>query len=389
MRVLVAFDKFKDSMTANQACESASKGIRAALGNSIKIEQTPLTDGGEGFCPILTKAVGGALKQYTVSGPLGEKRNAPIGWAPAKNLPEAIQSKLQITGGQIAIIEMASAAGLEQVPPAQRHPNNCTTYGVGELIGEAHKEGATAILLGIGGSATSDLGIGALCALGLKLFDSSNSEVEKSTPTNWPDIARLNTTRISQLPPIFIACDVDNPLTGPNGAATIYGPQKGLMQAEIDAFDRGTSHIGKQLCDAFKQPHDLCDTPGSGAAGGLGFGLKVAFNATFLPGFDLVTSWLDLKNKIKSADFVLSGEGKIDCSSLAGKGPVALTNLANKEGTNSALLAGKITPEAESKIKERFQNCRTQSITPPRMPLPQALAQGQQNLEKAVERLLL
>ena len=165
MKILAAFDKFKDSMTAANACEAAARGVQDALGAQASVCLAPLTDGGEGFCGILTQAANGYIETHTVCGPLGADLSAPLGWCDAARLPQAVQHTLQRQQGKIAIIEMAAAAGLEQVPAERRHPAHCTTYGIGELIRIAVAENADAILLGIGGSATSDLGLGALVLL--------------------------------------------------------------------------------------------------------------------------------------------------------------------------------------------------------------------------------
>ncbi|MBC8368404.1 MAG: glycerate kinase, partial [Planctomycetes bacterium] len=314
MKILAAFDKFKDSMTAATACEAAARGARAVYGTQVTVVQTPLTDGGEGFCNILTNAAKGHIETHVVCGPLGADLEAPLGWCEIETLPAAVQRSLNLNQGKIAIIEMAAAAGLEQVPAERRHPKNCTTYGVGELIRIAVAESADAILLGIGGSATSDLGLGALQALGLQFINSEGHLVEQALPRDWPHIQTIQGKLDVPTPPIFIACDVDNPLLGPRGAAAIYGPQKGLTANELDAFETQAAHMAEQLCQHFAQPSTCQEIPGSGAAGGIGFGLNLACGAHYLAGFDLVTDWLELNSKIAAADLILSGEGCIDRS---------------------------------------------------------------------------
>ena len=380
MKILAAFDKFKDSMTAQAACEAASAGVHLALGQNASITQAPLTDGGEGFCTILTHAANGYVESHEVCGPLGADLKAPLGWVNGSALPAAVRALFDPRHGKIAIIEMAAAAGLEQVAPERRHPKYCTTYGVGELIRIAVAEGADAILLGIGGSATSDLGLGALEALGLRLVDSNNKRIERIIPSRWPEVAQLSGDIAVPLPPIYIACDVDNPLLGPRGAAAVYGPQKGLPADEVEAFDDAAADLAAKLCQHFNQPQNLHELPGSGAAGGIGFGLKVACNAKFIAGFELVTAWLDLDAKIAAADLILTGEGKIDCSSLSGKGPVALVTAAHKADKRSILLTGAVEAAAAAHLHEHFPKCALYEITPPNCPLAQALVDGPENL---------
>ena len=384
MNILVAFDKFKDSMTAAEACAAASDGVRQTLGESVKIAEAPLTDGGEGFCPILTKAANGHIEHHTVCGPLGDDVEAPLGWVELERLSDSLRHKFGTAKGKLAIIEMASAAGLEQVPNEQRHPKHCTTHGVGELIRIATAKGAGAILLGIGGSATSDLGLGVLQALGIQFPDTDDTII----PEKWSQVQTVTGFFDFKLPPIYIACDVDNPLLGERGAAAVYGPQKGLQAYEIEAFDAEADRLADLLCQHFGQSVQLKDAPGAGAAGGIGFGLKVACGAEFLAGFELVEAWLDLNSKVATADLILTGEGKFDTSSLAGKGPFALVTAASKSNTRTIVLAGKAEDDAASSVRERFPNCEVCSITPEGVDLSTALKEGAQNLTKRTAGML-
>lgn len=383
MNVLVAFDKFKDSMTAATACAAAESAVRSVYGDAVMVTHAPLTDGGEGFCPILTEIADGHIEHHTVCGPLGEDVEAPIGWVKLDTLPESILKRFGAVRGKLAIIEMASAAGLEQVPAGQRHPKHCTTRGVGELIRIAVANNAGAILLGIGGSATSDLGLGALEALGIQF-----PETNRITPEKWAEVTSVTGFIDLKLPPIFIACDVDNPLLGGSGAAAVYGPQKGLQPDEIESFDAQTERLADLLCLHFGQSMDLKQAPASGAAGGIGFGLKVACGAEFVAGFELVQNWLDLEMKVAIADLILTGEGKFDTSSLAGKGPYSLIESADKAGTPVIVLAGKAEHAAAETVTTRFPANRVYSITPSGWPLQDALAQGAVNLEKTAVQAL-
>ena len=384
MHILAAFDKFKDSMSAQTACEVALSGVAKALSEPIELSHAPLTDGGEGFCSILTRVAAGKMETHTVSGPVGEKVEAPIGWIHLEDLSSAAQAILAKSSGRLAIIEMASVAGLEQVPKAERNPNNCSSYGVGELIKIASYEGASAILLGIGGSATSDLGIGALEALGLRFGKRS-----WSTPAKWSEIEFITGKIELEYPPILIACDVDNPLLGEQGAAYVYGPQKGLADHELAAFDLQAARLASMICKYFKQSQALKNSPGSGAAGGIGFGLKAALNAKFVTGFELVYTWLELGEKVAKADLVLTGEGKFDSSSLSGKGPFALASAAHAANKPCILLAGIVDSGAALKLGDQFPLCRSFSITPENCPLPKALAQAPENLQRATIHALL
>ena len=383
MKILAAFDKYKDAMPAGRACDAALSGALEALGEPLTLSHAPLTDGGEGFCSILTEAASGYMEHHKVSGPLGEEVDSPLGWVNLERIPESARKLLGSKNGKLAIIEMASVAGLEQVPNGQRHPKHCTTRGVGELIRIAVAEEADAILLGIGGSATSDLGLGALEALGLQFCPSG-----QVTPAQWPAIEQITGKIELTIPPIYIACDVDNPLIGTRGAAAVYGPQKGLKPEEIEAFEGATERVAKQLCEFFNQPECTLRASGSGAAGGIGFGLNVAFDSNYVAGFELVTAWLDLSSKIKEADLVLTGEGKFDNSSLAGKGPYALLAAAYSSDTSAILLAGLAEEEAAQTVRDRFPGTAVYSITPEGTPLAQALKLAPDFLKQKVSEVL-
>lgn len=383
MKILAAFDKFKDAMPAGSACDAALSGALEALGEPLTLSHAPLTDGGEGFCPILTQAASGYMEHHKVSGPLGEEVDSPLGWVNLERIPESARKMLGLKNGKLAIIEMASVAGLEQVPNAQRHPKHCTTRGVGELIRIAVAEGADAILLGIGGSATSDLGLGALEALGLEFCP--NGQV---TPEQWSAVDQIKGSIEFTIPPIYIACDVDNPLLGTKGAAAVYGPQKGLEPNEIEAFDDASARVAKLLCKFFNQSESTLRAAGSGAAGGIGFGLNVALGAKYVFGFELVTAWLDLNSKIREADLVLTGEGKFDSSSLAGKGPYALLAAAYSNDTSAILLAGLAEEGAAQTVRERFPGTAIYSITPEGTPLAQALKSAPDFLKQKVTEVL-
>ncbi|MGB1128016.1 MAG: glycerate kinase [Opitutales bacterium] len=383
MNILVAFDKFKDSMTAVRACDAAANGAQLALDGQVIFTRAPLTDGGEGFCRILTETAGGHLEYHPVTGPLGEEIDAPLGWIESSKIPVRAKHMLGLEQGNVAVIEMAAVAGLEMVPPAQRHPAHCTTRGVGELIRVATAQEASAILLGIGGSATSDLGLGALEALGIQF-----SNTGSATPGQWSQAGAITGALDLEVPPVYIACDVDNPLTGPRGAAAAYGPQKGLADEEIEAFDAEAAKMAKRLCAHCGQDDSLAELPGSGAAGGIGFGLKVACGADYVPGFELVAAWLDIASKVADSDLILTGEGKFDQSSLAGKGPYSLLAAAHAADKPAILLAGCVDEDAAKTAGARFPGAGFYGITPPGMPLEEALEHGAENLEQSVNQIL-
>lgn len=340
MHILVAFDKFKDSMTAAEACLTAQEALSRAHPNWT-VTTAPLTDGGEGFCEILTKALYGTFEDVPVFGPQLVPQTGRVGFVDVSNVPDPVRSMLKLPGwGQIAIIEMAEASGLQAVSVSERTPWKTSSYGTGQLIAHAADSGAAAIILGVGGSATIDLGLGALEAIGLELVDEAGATLCKATPQDWPRVTRIRGEVWPHIPPIYIACDVRNPLLGPNGAVRIFGKQKGLIPDQMPDYERLLGGFAKKLCDATNSERTLMAEPGTGAAGGISFGLRAACDATIVPGYGLVEAWLDLKKKIAEADLVVTGEGKFDESSMHGKGPGSILLEAARQHKPSKIMAG-------------------------------------------------
>jgi glycerate kinase len=383
VRVLIAFDNFKGSLGAPQACDLAAGTLRG-LHRDWQLDLCPLTDGGEGFVDILTKAVGSHRMSFKVAGPRGGFVDASLGMVAPPKISASVRHLLQLrdpvlkSRKPLAVIEMAAASGLHLLPREQHDPWQTTTYGTGQLIRASVELGAAAILLGVGGSATNDLGLGALAALGLEFRGFEGGIIRSPTPAQWERIARLDGGVFPSIPLIFIACDVTNPLLGPRGAATIYGPQKGLRSRDLPRMEAAMERMARLLCDYRDQPYTLMDTPGTGAAGGLPFGLLAGADARLMPGFDLVAAWLDLKARIASADIVVTGEGCFDESSLSGKGPGAVAAHAGALGKTVHVFAGSCTAAVSSK------GWHLHAITPPGHPLERASREAPELLARTL-----
>ncbi|MEO6246101.1 MAG: glycerate kinase [Opitutaceae bacterium] len=387
MRVLLAFDKFKESLTAPAACEIAARALRETQPDWT-LDLCPLADGGEGFCEILPHSAGGTVETHTVTGPRGQLVGATIGFVELEKIPAAARALLgienresKIENPHVAIIEMASASGLALLGQHERDPWQTTTTGTGELVRVAAARGVAAILLGVGGSATHDLGLGTLAVLGLRFEDAGGAAIHPPTPAQWPQIVRLAGTT-PPLPPVRIACDVNNPLTGPRGAAATYGPQKGLRPADLARLDAESARLGTLLCAHAGKPTSLMATPGAGAAGGISFGLMVAAHAQLVSGTDLVSAWLDLESKLAAADLVITGEGRFDDSSLQGKGPGAVAARALALGKKVHVFAGQAT------VAQPPANLSLHSITPAGVPLERALRESDGFLRAAVRSVM-
>ncbi len=351
-RVLIAFDKFKHSLGATDACDAVARALRAERPD-WEIETAPLSDGGEGFASILTRAAGGEWRKATVAGPRGQTARAGYGLVPLPNLSAAAREKIALpitTGGRLAVVEMAAASGLDLLSPAERDPWKTSSVGTGQLLRLAVEQGdVAAVLLGVGGSATQDLGLGALHALGLRAARDPNGSSRPDPddpgsllPEAWPGVAGLAGSLPQDFPPVRIACDVDNPLLGPRGTVAVYAPQKGLRPEDRDALEEATARAAGWLLNKFDGTPDDLHFPGGGAAGGIAFGLKTALGARLVPGFSLLEAWLGLREKLERADLVITGEGSFDSSSLEGKGPGSLLRAALNGGKTVWVLAGKL-----------------------------------------------
>jgi glycerate kinase len=384
MRVLIAFDKFKDSMSARTACDMAAGAI-AATAKGFQVDPCPLSDGGEGFAGILTRAAGGSENTVEATGPRGDPVLASFGIVSVGKIPARARALLQGAAdetGVIAVVEMATASGLALLAPERRDPMLASSVGTGQVILAAASSGVQAVLLGVGGSATHDLGLGALGALGLSFLESGGGTLEALVPADWPLVQGIAGRVAAGFPPILIACDVDNPLLGPMGALATYGPQKGLKEYDAAMLESESTRLAAMVCREFAQHSELASLPGAGAAGGIAFGLMAAAGARLLPGFELVSSWLDLDRRVAEADIVITGEGRFDDSSLSGKGPGALAHRALELGKRVHVFAGEI------RLSGKIPGLSTHAITPAGVPLAEALANAPALLFIAVKRAL-
>ncbi|MFK7606648.1 MULTISPECIES: glycerate kinase [unclassified Pseudomonas] len=324
MKIVIAPDSFKDSLSAEKVANAIAAGLADALPDA-QLVTCPMADGGEGTVEAIVAAGNGQLRRNHVQGPLGEAVEAHWGWLPDSHT---------------AIIEMAEASGLQRVPVSQRDARISSTFGTGELIRAALDAGAQRIILAIGGSATNDAGAGALQALGLGLFD---AERQPLAPGGLA-LSRLAHIELSGLDPRLadvrfeIAADVNNPLCGEHGASAIFGPQKGATPEHVRLLDRALGHFADHCAAVL--PKDVRDEPGSGAAGGLGFAAKAFFGAEFRAGVEVVAELVGLAEAVKDADLVITGEGRFDAQTLRGKTPFGVARIAQAQGVPVVVLAG-------------------------------------------------
>jgi glycerate kinase len=334
MRILIAPDSFKESLTAAEASRAIARGLQSALPEAT-LDLCPLSDGGEGFVETLVQATGGRLEHAETTDALGCPLSAAYG-----------------VFGETVAIELSAAAGLAPIPPERRDPLRTTTYGVGSLIAEAYaRHSFRTLLLAVGGSATVDGGAGLLEALGVRFLDASGNPVPRGGD-GLRQIARIDAADAHPVlrdARIRIAVDVSNPLLGPRGAAPVYAPQKGASPEDVRELESGLANLADRLeAQTGMRIHAM---PGTGAAGGVPAGLVSLAGASMEPGFDLIAQALELDAKLEAADWVITGEGQLDRSSFEGKVVGRLTERC--PGSRVIVLAGRVTPEGEALLEER------------------------------------
>ncbi len=357
MKIIAAPDKFKGSMSATEAAKQIEKGIKSVL-PWAEVHRFPLSDGGEGLVESLTGKPGSSLQTITVTGPLGRPVEAVFGL---------------IDDGRTGVIEMAAASGLSLVPEGKRDPSITTTRGTGELIRAALDRGCRKLIVGIGGSATSDGGAGVAEALGAQFLDRKGRLLGRG----GAELERLEKIDISGLDPrldeveVLVACDVDNPLTGPKGAAYVYAPQKGADPGMVEKLDRALVNYARVIKKDFGMEVD--HIPGAGAAGGLGAGLIAFLRARLSSGIELVLEALEIEQYLAGCSLLITGEGKLDTQSAYGKAPVGIARKARQCKIPVLALAGDLEGELGVFHREGITACF-------------AIADGPLSIQDSIER---
>ncbi|KUI26836.1 glycerate kinase [Mycobacterium sp. GA-2829] len=366
MRIVLAPDSFKESMSAAQAIAAMRDGVRAVR-PAAECVGVPMADGGEGTVDAVVDALDGERVSVEVADALGRPVSARYGYVPDRRL---------------AVIEMAAAAGLEQIAPSERDVLRASTFGVGELIAHALDRGAAEFLIGLGGSATNDGGAGLLTALGARLLDAAGAPL----PPGGAALADLDRIDVTGLDPrlagvrIQLACDVTAPLLGPGGASAVFGPQKGATEDDVARLEAA---LGRFAAVAHA---GHADTPGAGAAGGLGFALLEFLGATSRPGVEVVAETVGLEQALQGAEWVFTGEGGVDAQTLMGKTPFGVAQVAARTGTRVVIFAGRVGDDASVLLDHGVD--AIVGITAEGTPLAQALREGPQSLRRAAADFL-
>ena len=357
MRILIAPDKFKGTLSARKVAEAIAAGLRETL-PAAEVDIVPMADGGEGTAEVISQALDASWVTCKSRDPLGREIEARYAWIEKRHA---------------AVMEMSEAAGMRRLRPNELNPEAATTFGVGEMILDAAKRGAKEIIIGLGGSATNDGGFGMARALGFRFFDDRGDEIEsigrltalKRIQEPSPAASRLPLPRGEEKGEgkaemrIVAAVDVRNPLLGENGATRVFGSQKGVTPDKIEQFERALTKLADIITKQFD--FDYRNEPGAGAAGGLGFGLMSFCGAKLRPGFSEVAKAVGLEVKVRNADVVITGEGSLDRQTLEGKTPAGVAHLARKFGKRVFAFVGRETddPQVRALFDGVYKNARS------------------------------
>ncbi|QVK18529.1 glycerate kinase [Mycoplasmatota bacterium] len=329
MKIVIAIDSFKGCMTTNEVSQAVEKGIKQVY-EDANIIKVPIADGGEGTVDILIEGLGGHFVYKEVNNPL----------------MKPVLAKYGILNDQTAIIEMATCSGLPLLKESERNPLKTTTYGVGELIKDAINKGCRDFIIGIGGSATNDAGMGMLEALGYKFYDENHQLLKGIGESlnyvhHMDDSGKLKTLDECRF---SVLCDVDNPFFGPKGASYVYAKQKGADKVMVEELDQGLKHFASFIEETLGK--NISSFKGAGAAGGLGGGIHAFLNGELLPGIEIIFNKLDLEIKVKDADIFITGEGKMDFQSVMGKAPMGVSQLGKKHHIPVIGISGSLMDDA-------------------------------------------
>ncbi|KWX22066.1 glycerate kinase [Mycolicibacterium wolinskyi] len=365
MKIVLAPDSFKESMTASQAVSAMREGVLSVLPDAECVG-VPMADGGEGTADAVVDALAGEHITVEVSDPLGRPVQAKYGYIPDRKL---------------AVVEMATASGLELVAPAERDVLRASTFGVGQLIANALDHGAAELLIGLGGSATNDGGAGMLAALGAVLADADGAPL----PPGGAALARLDRIDLTGLDArladvrIRIASDVTAPLLGTGGASAVFGPQKGATPADVEVLEAALTRFSEVTETTLGRARP--ETAGAGAAGGLGFALLEYLDAECDPGVQVIAETVGLEKSVAGADWVFTGEGSVDAQTMLGKTPFGVAEVAGRAGARVVIFAGRVGDDAGVLLDNGVD--RLVAITVPGTPLEQALREGPASLTRA------
>ena len=356
-KIIVASDSFKGSLSSLGVAEAAAKAIHE-IEPQCEVAKVDVADGGEGTMDALRRTLGGEKISIEVADPLGRPIQA---------------SYVILEDGVTAVLEMAVASGLPLLAPAERNPLRTSTFGTGQLIADALKKGCRKFLVGIGGSATNDAGMGMLQALGVRFYDAAGAELQ-GRGESLEKVANIDMSGLCnglKESEFIVACDVEAPLYGPTGAAYVFAPQKGADPAMVERLDKGLKHFSEVAFNSLHTTEDYAKSPGAGAAGGLGFGFIAFLNARLERGIEMVLDAIGFDQLIEGASLVITGEGRVDTQTLTGKTPYGVLKRAMKQGIPVVAIGGSVTLDQQAALDAGFAG--VYAVTPAGMPLEIAM----------------
>ena len=372
MKIVLAPDSFKGNLTSLEVASALENGIKRVLPDATCIK-VPMADGGEGTVQSLIDATGGEFIHKSVTGPTGNPVSARYG---------------MLANSTTAVIEMAEASGLPLISDEQRNPLTTTTYGTGELMLDALNHGATHIILGVGGSATVDGGVGMAQALGIRFIDKQGNEITEMGSGGMLDrIGRIDIQNLNPLvaaATITVACDVNNPLCGKTGAANVFGPQKGATPEMVKTLDANLAHLAAVIRSDLNK--DVIDIEGAGASGGLGAGLFAFTGAVMQSGIDIVLEATGINRHLEGADLVITGEGQVDFQTAFGKTPSGVAKAARQHGISTVAIGGGLTDDANGVFEHDIEGL--ESACAREMTLAEAISNSPEHLANAAERVI-
>jgi glycerate kinase len=355
-KIIVASDSFKGSLSSLDVAEAAAKAIHE-IEPQCEVIKVDVADGGEGTMDALRRTLGGEKISVEVADPLGRP----------------IQASYVILEDGTAVLEMAAASGLPLLLPSERNPLKTSTFGTGQLIADALKKGCRKFLVGIGGSATNDAGMGMLQALGVRFYGAAGAELQ-GRGESLEKVANIDMEGLCnglKESEFIVACDVEAPLYGPTGAACVFAPQKGADPAMVERLDKGLKHFSEVAFNSLHTTEDYAKSPGAGAAGGLGFGFIAFLSARLERGIEMVLDAIGFDQLIKGASLVITGEGRVDSQTLTGKTPFGVLKRARKQGIPVVAIGGSVTLDPKEALEAGFDG--VYAVTPAGMPLDTAM----------------
>ena len=379
--ILAIYDKCKGSLTSNEMCD-----LTEQIYTKHNVTKIPMTDGGDGFIDVLTRNKKNTKhSNCSVVNSINETIQSSFVIIENEKLNMETKKLLQLKSkGKIAVVEMAKICGIAELSEQNKNPWKTSTVGIGKILREINKTNVDLILLGVGGSSTNDIGVGALCGLGAKFLNQNSDIVEFPCPEKWSEITTIDLSNIVCLPRIVIASDVQNILLGKTGCTFTFALQKGCAKSDLVKLESNVVDMVNLFKTIFNDANTKAEIPCVGSAGGIGYALSLCYDVQFISGFELFEKWFDIESTIKNSDVVFTGEGKFDETSLYGKGPYRVIELCKKFSKKLYIVAGSVCSKAQQIVHSNYKNCEFLEFGNPNDSLKQNIKNANSNFKKTL-----